>query len=157
MATIFLSYSRKDTAVMQQVKQTLLDAGVSVWTDEGIPPGTPVWERAIEKALRKCEGVVIIQSPDSAESDWVRRELTLADEFGKFIFPLLARGASEESTILRISTTQRIDIRTNFDVGLDRLLKDFAARGWTKKAREERKAAQRLKPTTKFDWKKIPA
>lgn len=35
MRTIFLSYSRRDNDVMQQVKQGLISADISVWTDEG--------------------------------------------------------------------------------------------------------------------------
>ena len=46
MATIFLSYSREDSKVMQQVKEALQDAGVSVWTDEKLTPGTPDWQIA---------------------------------------------------------------------------------------------------------------
>lgn len=46
MHDIFLSYSRTDTKTMQKVKQTLLDTGFSIWTDEGIEPGTPSWKDA---------------------------------------------------------------------------------------------------------------
>ncbi|HQY93273.1 MAG TPA: toll/interleukin-1 receptor domain-containing protein [Caldilinea sp.] len=48
---IFLSYSRLDRAQMHVVQDVLRQAGFSVWIDEGLEPGTPSWEAAIEEAL----------------------------------------------------------------------------------------------------------
>ena len=39
MTTIFLSYSRKDTEMMERVKQALLDAGIPVWVAFGSEEG----------------------------------------------------------------------------------------------------------------------
>ena len=40
---LFLSYSRKDSAAMRQVRELLRGAGLAVWTDEGLEPGTQSW------------------------------------------------------------------------------------------------------------------
>jgi len=130
MAMIFLSYSRKDSEMMKCIKQVLVDAGISAWTDEGLHPGTDIWEREIENNIRNCQAVVVLQSPDSANSKWVRRELTMADELRKPIFPLLIRGNPKESHILRITTVQRIDLRSEFKDGCSELLQEFKRRGW---------------------------
>ena len=59
---VFLSYSRQDTATMQQVRDTLRENGFIVWTDEGIEPGTPSWKVAIEDALLSTKSVVVLLS-----------------------------------------------------------------------------------------------
>lgn len=38
---VFISYGREDAALMQQVEKVLLDAGLTIWTDKGIAPGSP--------------------------------------------------------------------------------------------------------------------
>jgi hypothetical protein len=59
MATIFLSCSRKDIDIMHQVKETLEHAGVSVWIDEKLRPGTPDWIQAIEDNLEQCSDLTL--------------------------------------------------------------------------------------------------
>ena len=49
---VFLSYSRKDEAMMRRVKRRIEQAGLIVWIDEGIRPGTDDWKRAIEDGKR---------------------------------------------------------------------------------------------------------
>jgi len=42
---IFISYSRRDTERMQQIRDGLRAAGLTMWTDEGIEPGTQSWKK----------------------------------------------------------------------------------------------------------------
>jgi hypothetical protein len=66
---IFLSYSRKDVETMHRVKRDLEAQGFRVWIDEtGLPPGTPNWRRAIQKAIRTVRCLVVILSPDANDS-----------------------------------------------------------------------------------------
>ena len=53
---LFLSYSRKDLAAMREVQEALRAAGLSVWTDEGLEPGTQNWQDAIEEAVNQAAG-----------------------------------------------------------------------------------------------------
>ena len=120
---IFLSYSRADMETMQRVKAALEAEGLRVWIDEGIEPGTPVWEMAIETAIAASDCLVVILSPDAAESRWVRSEIEMAESHGKRVFPLLWRGSDRDAVPLRLRLAQRIDIRgaTDFDPGMVRL------------------------------------
>jgi hypothetical protein len=59
---IFLSYSRRDADIMHRVRDTLSDDGLTVWTDEGIEPGTPLWDRAVEDGLKSAGCMVVILS-----------------------------------------------------------------------------------------------
>ena len=88
---VFMSYSRKDKDVMWRTAAFLRKQGVNVCVDnEKLISGTPVWEEEIEKAIKAARAVVVIMSPDSKNSEWVRREISLADPYRKYICHLLA-------------------------------------------------------------------
>jgi formylglycine-generating enzyme required for sulfatase activity len=140
MATIFLSYSRKDIEIMHRVKETLEQAGVSVWIDEHLKPGEEDWILAIEHNLAKCRGVVTLLSPDAYKSKWVRSELNRATKLKRPIFPLLVRGEPEDVVPLLLETVQFTDIRTNFDDGLTKLVNEYERRDWCDLLQQKEKA-----------------
>lgn len=119
---VFMSYSRRDEAAMQRIAAFLRKQSINVWVDnEKLVPGTPIWEVEIEKAIKNASAVIVILSPDSKDSEWVRREISLADQYHTRIFPVLVHGDEESSITLRLITRQYVDIRRNEDVGLDSL------------------------------------
>jgi TolB-like protein/Tfp pilus assembly protein PilF len=75
---VFLSYSRKDQAVARHYAEALEGEGFSVWWDIAVRAGE-AFDEAIESALRAAEAVVVLWSPNSSASRWVRAEATLAD------------------------------------------------------------------------------
>ncbi len=114
-----MSYSRRDEAVMQRILKFFRGQGIKVWLDnEKLVPGTPVWEMEIENAIKGATAIVVICSPDSKNSEWVRREITLAERYRKRIFPILVRGDEDSSISIRLSTRQYVDIRQNEEVGI---------------------------------------
>src|SRR5512145_1563210 len=118
----FISYSRADTALQQKVVAGLRERGVNVWVDtENLIPGSPAWEREIEKSIRGASGIIVLLSPDSNNSQWVRREISFTEEHDKRIFPVHIRGDENDSIPLRLSSHQRVDLRRNFSKGLDTL------------------------------------
>jgi hypothetical protein len=119
---VFISYSRTDTAVMQRVKQSLLDHPLPVWTDEGIAPGTPSWKRAISTAIEQSACLVCLLSPDAKSSEWVQRELDYAEAQGVPVFALMARGNTATSVPFALIGTQFVDIQTDYEWGMRRLL-----------------------------------
>ncbi|NWF70252.1 MAG: TIR domain-containing protein [Chloroflexi bacterium] len=110
---VFLSYSRRDSDIFGRVRDDLRAAGLRVWTDESLTPGTPDWAREIERAIKaRCRTLVVLCSPASYESEWVRRELALADAEHKPIFPLWIAGEDASDAIpLQLLTTQYLDAR----------------------------------------------
>jgi formylglycine-generating enzyme required for sulfatase activity len=116
---VFMSYSRKDDAVMQRIVAFLREQGIKVWVDnEKLIPGTPVWEKEIEKAIQSASAVIVVLSPDSKDSEWVRREISLSDQFRRRVFPIMVRGDEETSISLRLINRQFVDIRDYEGVGL---------------------------------------
>ncbi|MBZ0283084.1 MAG: TIR domain-containing protein [Anaerolineae bacterium] len=120
---IFLSYSRRDTQVMQRLRDDLRTAKLSVWVDEeGLEPGTPAWEAAIGKAIRGANCVLVVLSPDAEQSMWVGRELAMAETLNKRIFPVLVRGTEQDAIPFRLMTHQWIDARQDYASAFDKLL-----------------------------------
>lgn len=119
---VFISYSRRDDTAMRRIVAYLRNQGINVWVDnEKLVPGTPIWESEIEKAIKSASAVVVILSPESKNSEWVRREITLADQFRTRIFPVLVRGDEDTSISIRLITSQFVDMRQNEEVGLKSL------------------------------------
>jgi formylglycine-generating enzyme required for sulfatase activity len=116
---VFLAYSRKDSEVMRQLRADLLAAGIIAWIDqEDLGPGAPVWEDAIEAAIRSAKCVVALLSPDAKQARWFRREISRAEKLGRRIFPVLASGDEESSFPLSLDTEYYIDIRTDYASGV---------------------------------------
>ncbi len=126
---IFLSYSRKDSDTMRQVCTDLRAAGLDVWTDESLQPGTPSWHITIENALQNATAMVVILSPDAKLSEWVGREIQYAETQNKRIFPVLARGDERTSVPISLIGTQRVNIEDDYDTGIQELITALRAYG----------------------------
>lgn len=119
---IFISYSRRDNDIMRRLVKHLRNQGVMAWVDnEKLIPGTPIWEEEIERAIKAASAVVALMSPDSKNSEWVRREISLADQNHKRIFPVLVSGDEDTSITLRLITRQFVDLRHDEITGLTTL------------------------------------
>lgn len=119
---VFLSYSRKDSKVLQDLKQFLAENGIEYWTDENIEVGTPNWRRALDKAIRESSGVIVLFSPDSSKSDWVMEEIVHAQSVKKLIIPLLIKGEPADAIPFGLKLMQYIDMRFDWEAGYRKLL-----------------------------------
>jgi hypothetical protein len=84
MSDVFISYSHKDTDFVRDLVRPLEAEGFSVWWDHTIPPGKS-WDDVIARGIREAKACIIVWSPDSVISDWVKEEATLAKEGGKYL------------------------------------------------------------------------
>lgn len=118
----FISYSREDANLQRRIIAELRSRGLNVWVDiENLIPGSPAWEREIERSIRGAAGIIVLLSPDSNNSEWVRREISFAEQNEKRVFPVLIRGEEDDSIPLRLSNHQWVDLRKNFQSGMDEL------------------------------------
>jgi Tol biopolymer transport system component len=118
----FISYSREDADLQRIIIAELRGRGINVWVDvENLIPGSPAWEREVERSLRGAAGLIVLLSPDSNNSEWVRREISFAEQHEKRIFPVLIRGEEDDSIPLRLSSHQRVDLRSDFQNGMEEL------------------------------------
>jgi TolB-like protein len=75
---IFLSYNREDQSVARLFAEGFQRAGLDVWWDTALRSGQ-AYDEVTENALRRARAVVVLWSPRSVVSRWVRSEATLAD------------------------------------------------------------------------------
>ena len=75
---IFLSYNREDAATAKRFADAFAAEGLSVWWDATLRSGE-AYDEVTEAALRGAKAVVVLWSPRSVVSRWVRAEATIAD------------------------------------------------------------------------------
>jgi len=81
---IFLSYARQDRATARTFAECLKNEGFQVWWDASLHSGE-TFDEVIERNLRDARAVVVLWSPRSVASRWVRAEATLADRRNKLV------------------------------------------------------------------------
>ena len=156
---IFLNYSRQDSQQMHVVYRALIDAGLSVWTDEGLAVGTQDWENAIEQAIDGACCMVVLMSPAAKQSKWVRTEVSYALDGGLDVFPLLLRGNKRQSIPLILYSIQYEDGRPDLPAACDRLITAMARGGVHPigSSPPGTRQATRRTPSIEFEWITIPA
>jgi formylglycine-generating enzyme required for sulfatase activity len=82
VADVFISYKKEDRAHAERVAAAFAAADVSVWWDDDIQPRA-AWDKTIEREIGACAAVVVLWSPRSVESDWVRTEAHYGHDRGK--------------------------------------------------------------------------
>ena len=89
MGQIFISYSRRDTEIVDRIAGQMKDAGLDVWVDrEAIKAGN-TWRLQIVEAIDTCLAFVLMLSTNSASSDNVRREIDLGQDIENPFLPIM--------------------------------------------------------------------
>ncbi len=73
MVDVFISYKREERARCERIHEKLTALGLDVWFDVRLTAGKR-FDREIEAAVKSAKAVVVLWSPASVESDWVREE-----------------------------------------------------------------------------------
>ncbi len=73
MADVFVSYKREDRAIAERAAAFVQRAGLSTFFDVNIPVGD-TWDQVIEAELRAAKAVLVLWTPSSVNSRWVRIE-----------------------------------------------------------------------------------
>lgn len=81
---IFISYSREDRAAVRYIAESFAADGMNVWWDAALQSGQ-TFDEVIEQRLKEAKAVVVLWSPRSVASRWVRAEATLADRKNKLV------------------------------------------------------------------------
>ena len=89
MSDIFISYSRYDSNVVNELVALLEQEGYSVWIDrDGIESGDD-FKRVILKAIKESKVVLFFSSEHSNVSDWTAKEIGVAVKYKKHIIPIM--------------------------------------------------------------------
>jgi hypothetical protein len=81
---IFISYCRQDRTSARLFAESFIEEGFNVWWDAVMHSGE-TFDEVIERNLRASKAVVVLWSPRSVASRWVRAEATQADRANKLV------------------------------------------------------------------------
>jgi WD40 repeat protein len=93
---VFVSYARKDTAAVGELRLALERRGRAVWLDQEDLPFSAEWWTEIQSAITDANAFVFVISPDAIASDVCRQEIDCATVAGKHIVPILLRDVAVE-------------------------------------------------------------
>jgi hypothetical protein len=125
---IFLSHSSLDKDFADSIAETLRNHGIPVWYSQTNILGAQQWQDEIGEALRRCDWFIIILSPHSVESMWVKRELMFALNDNKFadrIVPLLYSPCQYDTLSWTLSLFQMINFADSLESGFRELLRTW--------------------------------
>ena len=105
MNDIFLSYNREDAATAKRFADGFAAEGLSVWWDTALRSGE-AYDEVTEAALRGAKAVVVLWSPRSVVSRWVRAEATIADRC-KTLVPVMIE-ACERPIMFELTQTAEL-------------------------------------------------
>jgi TIR domain len=91
MSHIFISYSRHNLDYVKLLEQRLISEGFDVWRDNHLQGGEKWWE-VVKSNIKNCSAMIVVMTPEAAESLWVMRETAIADYLEKPVFPMLLSG-----------------------------------------------------------------
>ena len=118
---VFLSHSNQDRGFVDSLAEVIRRHGVPIWYSQTNILGARQWHDEIGAALRRCDWFLIVLSPQSVESKWVKRELLYALDHGRYdnkIVPVMYRSCDyEERLSWTLSIFQMVDFRGTIDQG----------------------------------------
>ena len=116
---IFISYSRVDQAIAQQISSALVTQGYKIWIDvQNIPHGAH-WDSEVQRGLDESDVMMVLLSPASVSSQNVADEWSYFISKGKRIQPALVQQCEVPFRLMRL---QRIDMTHSFQKGLTELI-----------------------------------
>jgi hypothetical protein len=125
---VFVSYSRRDEALVTPLVEELRARRVEVWRDTDSIPGGDTWRASIEGGIRACDAVIVFLSPQVVKNpNVVLAELGVAQSMDKRIVPVRIKRmpALPDGFGLIVSGTHTIDLFPDYDAGVARLVKDL--------------------------------
>ncbi|MBV8781889.1 MAG: toll/interleukin-1 receptor domain-containing protein [Phycisphaerae bacterium] len=124
----FISHASADRRFADRFSLMLGKHGVPFWYSRTNIQGAQQWHDEIGEALRRCDTFIVLLSPVSVKSKWVRHELMYAlreAQFENRIVPLLIRKCDPSRLSWTLPGFQIVDFSRNFDSGCRELLRSW--------------------------------
>jgi hypothetical protein len=123
---VFLSHSSLDRQFASELAGMIRRHGIPVWYSQTNIVGAQQWQDEIGAALQRCDWFAIILSPQSADSMWVKREVSYALQQNRFenkIVPITFQPSDFERLSWTLSLFQMVNFTGPFDDGSRNLLR----------------------------------
>lgn len=126
MSSIFLAHSSADKGFTRKLAQSLRERGVAVWIDEGeIKVGDSLFGK-IGSGIADMAYLSVVLSPQSAKSDWVKREVEIAltkeMRGGKVVVLPILYKKCEIPPFLQSKLYADFSVPSRFNIGIEVLL-----------------------------------
>jgi hypothetical protein len=125
---VFLSHSNLNRDFAHILAEILRRHGVPVWFSQTNILGAQQWHDEIGSALYRCDWFLLILSPQSVESLWVKHELMFAlrnNRFENRIIPIIYEACDPERLSWILPSFQMINFADNFELGCRELLRTW--------------------------------
>lgn len=114
MSFVFISYSRRDQEKVDRLAAYLASEQISYWIDRQGISGGDEWRRQIVEGIQNCAVFLLVLSKNSVASRNVRKEIDLAEHYGKRIIPIeLEPVEIPDHLEYQLIGIQRIDLTGN--------------------------------------------
>lgn len=123
---IFLSHSSQDQELATRIGEVLAAHGLPYWYSKRDILGASQWHDEIGKALARCDWFLLILSPASVESEWVKRELLDALDEKRYIGHIVVlnhQPAEHRKLSWTLRSFQWVDFQHDFADGCRELLR----------------------------------
>ena len=122
---IFVSHSSKNSVFTDRLKDVLARHGVKSFVSKANIRGAQEWHDEIGTALKRCDWFLLVLSPQSVRSAWVKHELIYALQENRYrgrIIPVLYKTCDHEALSWTLAAIEWIDFRKDFDAACEKLL-----------------------------------
>ncbi|SRR6266849_579290 len=105
----------------EEARQVLRGHEIDVWYSEKHIRGASQWHDEIGNALKKCDWLVVLLTPDSVKSKWVRREVHYAlrsDRYEERLIPLIVKKCDVDELSCVLSGLQTITLSGRWEKGV---------------------------------------
>lgn len=112
---VFISYAHEDDQAMKDIKSLFENFGIRYWYDQGLHSGDD-WNSVIAERLFKSSACVVLLSPTSVKSVYVKNELSFAIAHEVPVHALKVKEFDIPIDIeIMTGSTQRIDDSKNYE------------------------------------------
>jgi hypothetical protein len=127
---VFLSHSSKDRAFVERLAGVLDEHAIAHFYSRRDILGAQQWHDELGDALQRCKWFVLVLSPSSVASVWVKWELLYALQRRQYedrILPILLRKCAYAKLSWTLDGFQHIDFRTRRDQATEAFLGALSA------------------------------
>ena len=113
MTQVFLSHGSEDAETTDQVRRTLMRAGITTWTYRSDIEYGSDFESALKRGVEEANNVLFLMSRNSLASKYCQQELDLAIQLNKRLIIMLAGSVDETDIPVAFRNLQYIDLTDN--------------------------------------------
>jgi hypothetical protein len=125
MPRVFISHASKDREFVEREIISILNKhGIETWYSTADITTAAHWEQSIRLGLKECDWFLVVLSPQSIASEWVRTEVHWALEHRQgHVVPVLFESCDPAELHLKLIQIQFVDYRDNIVATRTQLLR----------------------------------